>query len=344
MSARHIVESHTEIQLIKLNFPGQETTAEASNIPTVIYYDSRGKVKAVGAEATQEGKHEIALEEQWIKADSECSICAQNSVTPQISLTSSLHFRWAKRSLTSLLISSGIFFIAPQPIYKIPTTALWNTFMTSTQNPNTASDGGIHFILSHPNGWEGKEKTQMREAAGKAGLIFDTAESQKRISFVTEGEASLHFAMQNDLLSDIKEGEGIAMVDAGGRRKEKQGKQLFEESQSRGPTLMEACSLQLQRRLSSMVYMLADSAYFDDLEHITSCFDKTTKVRFRNDQDLQFIKFGSSRDNDANVGIRFGQIKLPGTDFAQFSSSEINDSRDLASARSRYLGGKPGIE
>lgn len=54
-----------------LSFPGQETTAEASKIPTVIYYDSRGKVKAVGAEATREGKHEIALEEQWIKADSE---------------------------------------------------------------------------------------------------------------------------------------------------------------------------------------------------------------------------------------------------------------------------------
>ena len=63
----------------------------------------------------------------------------------------------------------------------------------------------IHFVLSHPNGWEGKEQSQMRQAALKAGLISDTPEGHGRISFVTEGEASLHFAIENGVLSQAME-------------------------------------------------------------------------------------------------------------------------------------------
>ena len=59
----------------------------------------------------------------------------------------------------------------------------------------------IHFVLSHPNGWEGMEQTQMRYAAVKAGLIPDTIEGHGRLSFVTEREASLHFAINNKVLS-----------------------------------------------------------------------------------------------------------------------------------------------
>jgi hypothetical protein len=63
----------------------------------------------------------------------------------------------------------------------------------------------IHFVLSHPNGWEGKEQSQMRQAALKARLITDTPEGHGRISFVTEGEASLHFAIENGVLSQAME-------------------------------------------------------------------------------------------------------------------------------------------
>jgi hypothetical protein len=57
----------------------------------------------------------------------------------------------------------------------------------------------IDFVLSHPNGWEGFQQTQMREAIVKAGLIPDTSKGHARVSFVTEGEASLHFSIENGL-------------------------------------------------------------------------------------------------------------------------------------------------
>ena len=57
---------------------------------------------------------------------------------------------------------------------------------------------------------------------------------------------------------------------------------------------------------------LAESPFVDDLEHIVRCFDKTTKLRFRKVNEPQYIKFGSTRDNDEAYNIRFGQLKLMG--------------------------------
>jgi hypothetical protein len=63
----------------------------------------------------------------------------------------------------------------------------------------TSVEGEIQFILTHPNGWEGIQQTQIREASVRAGLIPNTAAGRSRIAFVTEGEASLHFAIKHGL-------------------------------------------------------------------------------------------------------------------------------------------------
>jgi len=91
-----------------------------------------------------------------------------------------------------------------------------------------------YFVLTHPNGWEGAQQSLMRRAAATAGLIPDTPKGQARLSFVTEGEASLHFCIQSGLTSEAMKvslilsmnivsivhnyqtGKGIMIVDAGG--------------------------------------------------------------------------------------------------------------------------------
>ena len=57
----------------------------------------------------------------------------------------------------------------------------------------------IKFVLSHPNGWEGTHQNEMRRAAVLAGLIPDNESGHARLTFVSEGEASLHFSVQNGL-------------------------------------------------------------------------------------------------------------------------------------------------
>ena len=58
-------------------------------------------------------------------------------------------------------------------------------------------------MLSHPNGWGGLQQAKMRQAAVLAHLIPDTPEGRMRISFVTEGEASLHFAIERGLPDEV---------------------------------------------------------------------------------------------------------------------------------------------
>jgi len=58
------------------------------------------------------------------------------------------------------------------------------------------------FVLTHPNGWEGAQQGMMRTAAVQAELIPDSDDGHSRLSFVTEGEASLHFCVQSGLTSD----------------------------------------------------------------------------------------------------------------------------------------------
>ncbi len=51
---------------------------------------------------------------------------------------------------------------------------------------NTVKDN-IGFVLSHPNGWEGEQRNQMRQAMINAQLICDNDKGRSQINFVTEG-------------------------------------------------------------------------------------------------------------------------------------------------------------
>ena len=75
-------------------------------------------------------------------------------------------------------------------------------------------------------------------------------------------------------------------------------------------------SMYISNHLILQIYIdpdfLANSSFVADLGHIVRCFDKTTKPRFKKAEEPQYIKFGSTRDNDKAYNIRFGQLKLTG--------------------------------
>ena len=54
----------------------------------------------------------------------------------------------------------------------------------------------VEFVLTHPNGWEGRQQEVMRKAVVQAG-VFDKEEALSRVSFVTEGEASFNYCVTN---------------------------------------------------------------------------------------------------------------------------------------------------
>ena len=60
--------------------------------------------------------------------------------------------------------------------------------------------------------------------------------------------------------------------------------------------------------------MLYNSRYGspDDIDQITDAFDKSTKLVFKDPNEPAFIKFGTWRDADETVNIKFGQLKITG--------------------------------
>ncbi|KAF9523664.1 hypothetical protein CPB83DRAFT_862443 [Crepidotus variabilis] len=318
-------------------FPAQETSSGASKIPTIIYYDPEGRVRAVGAEAAQESIYDSAIEGEWYKAEW-FKLHLRSKFTSSKNLHESIPDLPPNKTVVDVVADFLSYLLNCASTYIRETYPngddLWNSFASATgigsASSSTQTDG-IQFVLSHPNGWEGKEQAQMRQAAVQAKLVPDTTDGHKRVSFVTEGEASLHFAVENGLLASANDGEGIVVVDAGGgtvdvstyKRSGGKGQKTFEEiavpkCYFHGSVFVTLAAKDFLRKT------LSESPFLDDLDHITACFDKTTKTRFRNAEDPQYVKFGSARDNDADVQIRFGQMRLAGKDVAEFFQPSVD--------------------
>ncbi|KAF4620568.1 hypothetical protein D9613_001108 [Agrocybe pediades] len=296
-------------------FPSQDKSC--GEVPTVVYYDDQGNICAMGAETTYDGLEIDAAEGKWNKAE------------------------WFKLHLRSNLTSGpqAIETLPPLPpnkqVVDIISDFLKYLYSCSKNfiqesHPSGADlwksvEKDIDFVLSHPNGWDGKEQSQMRQAAVKAGLIPDAADGQKRISFVSEGEASLHFAIQAGMFSKIKVGEGVVVVDAGGgtidvsayRQDPNSGNQIFEEIAASQCLLHGSVFVNMEAK-TFLDGHLKESQFHEDLDHIVRCFDQSTKLRFKSNQDPQYIKFGSARDTDKEHNIQIGQLKLEGSDVALF--------------------------
>ncbi|KIJ93873.1 hypothetical protein K443DRAFT_377119 [Laccaria amethystina LaAM-08-1] len=300
-------------------FPAGDEIRVFLKIPTAIYYDTHGKVRAAGAEVSQEGIYETAEEEGWTKAE-----WFKHHFRPEGNATAS--------QLPPLPPGKSVIDVLAdflRYLFQCTQTYIEGTYPRDANLwPSLVND--MDFLLSHPNGWGVPQQTQMREAAVFAGLVPDDRSGRNRIFFVTEGEANLHFAIHNGLSpSTLMESEGVIIVDAGGGTIDISDFACNADI----PTFNEIAPPQCHFHGSVFVsinarnfleVLLSESPFIEDLQHIVRCFDRTTKLRFRNPEEAsQFIKFGSTRDNDLNCNIRFGQLKLKGDVVAGFFEPSI---------------------
>ncbi|KAJ7288674.1 hypothetical protein C8J57DRAFT_1281001 [Mycena rebaudengoi] len=298
-------------------FPAQESIGGDSKVPSVVYYDRSGDARAMGAEAQQESVQEQATEEGWQK-----SAWFKLHLRPTANQTlSSTPLPPLPDNKTAVQIMADFFryllHCARSYIQETYTrgTALW-----------IALEDGIEFIISHPNGWEGAQQASLRKAAIIAGLIPNSSAGHKQIHFVTEGEASLHFCIKNGLATDsLRRGQGVVVVDAGGgtvdistyRKVNTRMGEAFEEI-SPPDCLFKGSIFVSEAARNYLKTKLRGSKFADEIDHITECFDKTTKIRVRGTDEWSFIKFGRPKDKDVQFNINGGQLKLPGKDVASF--------------------------
>ncbi|KAL4068705.1 hypothetical protein V8B97DRAFT_1918465 [Scleroderma yunnanense] len=329
-------------------FPAQDHVGGDNKIPSIVYYDQEGTVRAVGAETQQPHIIEEATKDQWIRLE------------------------WWKLHLRSKHLEASHFSDADLPPLPSGKTAvevlgdfmryLFNCakeFITEAHASGSlvwgSLENNMEFILTHPNGWEGPQQRQIRNAAELGGLIPDGEEGQSRIHLLTEGEASLHFCVTNILTSDTfsntpivcteepeeveevpeeqqQEHQGVIIIDAGGGTVD-----LSAYSMKLSPTSFREiapaeCRLQgsvfiTYRAQAFLRATLANSKYGNEetLHRIVDIFDKTTKLQFRRADEPQYIQFGAARDKEPEYNIRSGQLKLSGEDVAKLFEPSVDE-------------------
>ena len=181
-----------------------------SKIPTILYYDQQGNVCAVGDEVNEEGIEQMAEEKEWTRAEWYVPRPLLFAAT-YLDSRFKLHLRPKTKSAAYvtdkiLALPKGktaidVFADFLRYLYQCAQKYIEETYpngVSLLENLRPTSE----FVLAHPNGWEGAQQSMMRRAAVTAGLIPDSAAGHARLSFVTEGEASLHFCIQHGLTNE----------------------------------------------------------------------------------------------------------------------------------------------
>ncbi|KAK0222693.1 hypothetical protein EDD85DRAFT_959951 [Armillaria nabsnona] len=311
-------------------FPSQEHVGSDAKIPTIIYYDQEGKVRAVGAEALKQNIIEQAEDEGWVKYSGfKLHLRPKQHYAPHISS----NLPPLPPNKTVIQIFSDFYAY----LFKCAKSFILETHQSALVFWNSVEDH-IEFILSHPNGWQGPQQSKMRQAVVDAGLVPDNEEGHARVQFVTEGEASLHFCIHHGLSSYLKDDEAVVIIDAGGGTVDISSYTTAPSSTPDVKSFQEVAAPQChftgslfvtQRAKAFIEDKLKGSKFAEEVESIAECFDKTTKLRFRNAEEPAYVKFGSMKDKDLALDIRSGQLKLAGSEVASFFEPSVKAIIDV---------------
>ncbi|KAG2043940.1 hypothetical protein BDR03DRAFT_940307 [Suillus americanus] len=319
-------------------YPAQEHVGGDSKIPSILYYDLHGDVRAVGAEALQEHIIEQAEDEGWMKlAWWKLHLRAKHLPSSHIRDDDIKPLPHGKSAVEVLADFMRYLFQCARTYIQESHPHFWRSVENS-----------IEFVLTHPNGWEGQQQQQIRRAVELAGLI-SSKEEQSHVHLLNEGEASLHFCVTSVIASNIlsttpidvsdysdeeddqSDSQGVIVVDAGGGTID-----LSAYSMKLSPTSFEEiapaeCCLQgsvfvTSRARTLLQRKLSGSEHYSNpkiIEQMADIFDKSTKLRFHKPDEPSYIRFGTIRDKDPKYDIRSGQLKLAGQDVADLFEPSI---------------------
>lgn len=177
-------------------------------IPSIIYYDQGGILRAVGAEATLASVKEEAYTQEWELVKWYVLLILSSGREVLMHPRFKLHLRpysiLPGAALPPINVNRSTVEILADYLRYVFRCA--TTFISET-NPMgrqiLQSGVPLDFVLSHPNGWSGFQQSIMRRAAISAQLVSDDDDGISRLQFVTEGEASLQFCIATGLGDNV---------------------------------------------------------------------------------------------------------------------------------------------
>ncbi|EJD54456.1 hypothetical protein AURDEDRAFT_156236 [Auricularia subglabra TFB-10046 SS5] len=174
-------------------------------------------------------------------------------------------------------------------------------------------------VCATPNGWDIVQQGFLRDAFVRAGVL-PADHARDRLQFVSEAEASVHFALEHSEGDRwLTVGTNAAILDAGGstvdttmyRCTALTPKLLLEEVTS--SECVQAGSVFVDRDAERFLRLKLQGSKFSGDEYIgemMEVFEKKTKRKFDGGEEPSVISFGRVRDNDPAYQISKGRITL----------------------------------
>ncbi|KZV81136.1 hypothetical protein EXIGLDRAFT_391668 [Exidia glandulosa HHB12029] len=294
-----------EVKLV-CRWPGQEEAAGDAKFPTAILYDAGGEPHSFGAAALEAANEEMVLVRWWKLLLHPAAMHKASGITP-IPLPGHLTLKQVYQDFIYHIFDHATqFFLETQP----NAAATWQRLQHS-----------FELVFAIPNGWTEDEQHFLRDAVLSADILPDDYGDQ-RLSFVSEAEASVHFALEDmGFGAQLSVGEIFTVLDAGGSTVDTamyRCTAVYPQLRLQEVTSSECCeagSVFVDREFEKWLRKrLRNSKYGIDacIATILKIFETKTKRRFRLDDTDILIPFGATfRESDELCGIRKGNLSVP---------------------------------
>ncbi|KIM23512.1 hypothetical protein M408DRAFT_262801 [Serendipita vermifera MAFF 305830] len=284
------------------HWPGQSRFNDGSKTPTIVSYQA-GKLKACAAQAMQDLEEHPENVARWFK----------------------LHLHPATMSTTQA------FEIPPLPVgvsIERVYADIMRYLMDGTQRffERTIPNGPeiwarvrntIIVVLATPNGWGIREQVVLRNAAIRASLVKEETAGQL-VQFVTESEASVHYALAYPDSRWLKRNVIFAIIDCGGSTADTT---VYRCVSTDPLSLKEACPSEciqaggifVDREVEKMLKGKLQGCSLNHpnvIKSMINAFETVLKQEFDGLSDEYNLKFGSGIEKDLSVGINNGKITL----------------------------------
>ncbi|KAG8807085.1 hypothetical protein FRC17_004661, partial [Serendipita sp. 399] len=292
-----------------VQWPGQPEASSESKIPTIVAYQG-GEAKFFGAEAREyleDEDYEIA---RWFKLRLHPD---SMKIQPIANKPDELDIPPLPRG-TSLVQVYADFI---RYIYKVTKNFFTNKTPTGQQIWSRL-ENRMPIIFCVPNGWDIRQHAVITDAAKRSGIVTEH-DAEDRLWFLTEGEASVHYALAHSkTVTWLNDRTIFAVTDVGGSTVDS----TLYRCQSRIPLILEevcasACvqagGIFVDQRIREILREKLTGSEYSEPEFLSLMvqhFEQKTKRAFDGSQAPSVIKFGSPRDNDAEHNIIKGKLTL----------------------------------
>ncbi|KZV99293.1 hypothetical protein EXIGLDRAFT_831623 [Exidia glandulosa HHB12029] len=307
-------------------WPGQEDAAGDSKIPTLVRY-KEGKPIAFGADAVDDPDVEggpVSYLASWFKLHLHPSTMRSSSNIAVPPLPPKITLKQVYADFLSFIFKHAVEFF---------TTSAHDGERIWSRLNNT-----VVIILATPNGWDSYQQGFLHDAIVVAGVLPQGFEPD-RLQFVTEAEASVHYALEHTRGGEwLTAGAHFAVLDAGGstvdttvyRCVSTTPKVVLEEVT--GSECVQAGSVFVNRDAERLLKLKLANSKFNDSAFISAMldvFERKTKRRFDGSDEASVIAFGRMQDNDPSCDISRGRLTMTSDEVKlafQNSLADIMDS------------------